>query len=142
MYFYIISLTHKINKYKLHKTSVLYLFCAIISKKARYVNGFTLQKQLRKIFVTIFQAAYCHYFAIDVNFFNYHSHTSHIFYYTKKQPIYRLFFVFVLYVKLTFNNLLFSHNAAFFSISSISRLFPSVDNYICYNSVYYTCNQA
>ena len=108
MYFYIISLTHKINKYKLHKTSVLYLFCAIISKKSTVCQRFTLQKQLRKIFVTIFQAACCHYLAIDVNFFNYHSLTSYIFYYTKKQPISRLFFVFVLYVKLTFNNLLFS----------------------------------
>lgn len=120
MYFYIISLTHKINKYKLHKTSVLYLFCAIISKKARYVNGFTLQKQYQLSF----------------------SHLPYILLYKKTADFSAAFFVFVLYVKLTFNNLLFSHNAAFFSISSISRLFPSVDNYICYNSVYYTSNQA
>ena len=37
-----------------------------------------------------------------------HNFCNYIFYYTKKQPISRLFFVFVLYVKLTFNNLLFS----------------------------------
>lgn len=71
-----------------------------------------------------------------------HNFCNYIFYYTKKQPISRLFFLFVLYVKLTFYNLLFSITLHFFSISSISRLFPSFDNYICYNSVYYTCNQA
>ena len=85
-----------------HYIIILYLYCKLL-----YYNKSTLTNSFKShtecflythsiYFVQLYQKKHGMSTVLPCkNNINYHSLTSHIFYYTKKQPISRLFFVFV-----------------------------------------------